>query len=204
MVRELALVVAGLGLHFVLSQTPPTQVAIIYKSLCSSWWVAPTRIQVAADFGVNLLGGPRASLPSGQPQTVPEHQSPSPETHSRGELSGQQSLLNWALLCEVSPHGAAHSQWSWLVLTAYHPGSKALQFMCQQQSRLNQDKRIHTTHTGSIRVRTRKLLGHQEAGPLGSNTGYKDAQWSQCEIEQRGKIHKNEDSKHKNEPVINV
>lgn len=141
----------------------------MYTSLCSSWWVAPTWIQVAADLGVNLLGGPRASLPSGQLQTIPEHQSHNHlhQRHTPGANSlHNKVLLNWVLLCEISPHGAAHLQWSWLILSAYHPGSKAFQFMCQQQSRFHEDKRVHTTHTGVIPIKDQKLLGHQEAGPL--------------------------------------
>ena len=77
---DLILVAPGLGLQLGLSQatSSPAQVAAICRSLCSSCQVAWGRAQAAADLGLHLKVGPRASTVSGQLQTTLDYKSTSP------------------------------------------------------------------------------------------------------------------------------
>ena len=79
---------ASLGSQLGLSWAPtsPAEVAAICGSLCSSCWVALDRTQVAADLGLHLLGGRRASAPVGQLQTTSKHH---PTTFRSDLLKGQ-------------------------------------------------------------------------------------------------------------------
>ena len=98
-----------------------------------------------ADLGLHHPGNPRACTPSGQLYTTLEHQHPAPA----------QLVLHRGMRLVVSGHSKS------LQLTGL---GTSLPLICQQQSRLNYNRRVCLAHTkGTPQVPS---LGDGEAVPL--------------------------------------
>ena len=95
------------------------------RLLYSSGMVAQSKTQVGTDLGLHHLGNPRASTPSGQPQTTSEHHHP----------ALAQLILHRGQRLVVSGHSQS------LQLTGL---SKSLPFICQQQPRINYNRRVYS------------------------------------------------------------
>ena len=95
------------------------------RLLYSSCRVALGRTQVEVDLGLHHLGNPRACSPSGQLQTTSEHHHPVP---AQLILHGGQRLV-------VSSHSQS------LQLADL---SKSLPLTCQQQPRLDYNRRVYS------------------------------------------------------------
>lgn len=82
-----------------------------------------------------------------RPKQSPTQLAPQ-KAYTQGSLSRQQSLLSHTPLHKISPIvTAAHKMWRWPNTTASQFEGQSYVPMCQQQSRLNYNKRVHTIHT---------------------------------------------------------
>ena len=132
------------GSQFGLSWAPPSQAQVeaIFRLLCTSCQVA----QAGQWLTLYLPGGPRASVPRGQLQTMPDYQ---PTTSTSYTLKGwtQRTLkTHQSISFSVRSASAQHlllCSHSWLS-HLIGLGVNASQW---QQSRLNYNRTVHTDHT---------------------------------------------------------
>ena len=133
------------------------------RLLYSSGRVALGKTQVGADLDLHHAGNPMARAPSGQLQTMLEHQHPAP---AQLILHGKQRLV-------VS----GHSQY--LQLTGL---GKSLPLICQQQPRLNHKRMGYTAHMKDVpRGPSLGERGGCALGPYRTPTtlGHASETWSQ-------------------------
>ena len=98
------------------------------RLLYSSGRVAPGKTQVGADLGLHHPGNLRVCTPSGQLQTMSEHNHPAPV----------QQILHRGWRVVVSGHSQS------LQLTGLR---KSLPLICQQQPSLNYKRQVYSAHT---------------------------------------------------------
>ena len=110
------------------------------------------KTQVGADLDLHHAGNPMARAPSGQLQTMLEHQHPAP---AQLILHGKQRLV-------VS----GHSQY--LQLTGL---GKSLPLICQKQPKLNYKRRVYSAHMkGAPPVPSLGNRGSYDTGPYRTPT----------------------------------
>ena len=130
----------------------PSTGSRLLRLFYSSGRVAPGKTQVRADFGLHYLGNPRASVPSGQLQTMSEHYHPAP---AQQILHGGQRLV----VCD-------HSQS--LHLTGL---GNSFPLICQQQPRVNYKRRVYSACMNSTpRVPSLGDRGDCATGPYRTPT----------------------------------
>ena len=146
-----ALAATSLGWQCSFSWAPPSpeQVAAIYRSLCSSFQVAPAEYRWQLDLACISQEAPGPVHLVDSFRTCRSTTQPPQGTQSRGWLSRHWSPNEVSLAAWNWP---LHS-WSSMVVSAgplsQSASGKSLPLWCSQQSRLNYNGRVCTAHTVS-------------------------------------------------------
>ena len=157
--------------------------------------MAPGRTQVVADLGLYLLGGPRATAPSGQLQTTSKLHHPT--TSTSDTFKGQTQLAPercWSRSCSVGWAPAQLILHSSLILVV-SGHSQSLPLTCQQQIKAElQEKGVHSPQEGctpSTQLGWSERLWHWTL----QNTHYIRPFYQAGETQQLYLIHRNKLSK---------
>ena len=149
----------------------PSKSSSHFRLPYSSCRVALGNIQVGADLGLYHLGSPRAYTPSGQLQTMSEHHHPVPT----------QLILHRGWMLVFS------NQSQFLQMTSL---AKSLPLSCQQQSKLNYNRRVYSVHKkGTPQVPSLGDRGAFATGPYRTPTTFGHA--TKTQSYQISLIHKN-------------